>query len=394
MRNLDKEGFDGHLSPQAFLLVAALLLSSGSRVFATFGYIYILGCILSLLLAFNKPTRNFIKKRTLVLLYVFVIALVFAVQYINFGWNTIPGIINFIAKLLFASTIIAYYGSSFRVCYYWVMFFFCSVSIPLWLLQLIGVKLSCFSLPFHASILVFNCPLESSIRNCGPFWEPGAFAGYILVAFLVFFASPSYLFRHAKASIVLLVALLSTMSTTGYLAFFVLVSLYLIQSRASLSKVIMIACLAICSVYCYSRLDFLEEKITEQAKSAVTLGVGEYSSTRMGAFLFDLYYFKKNPLTGNGLHYRTRYSDHLSVMKSLGKEGGLANTGNGFSNFLGSFGISFYVIYIYLFFVNNRLVRNRTKWSFLLVLLIVLQGECYLSYPLFLGLPFVKLLNS
>lgn len=62
---------------------------------------------------------------------------------------------------------------------------------------------------------------EDMHRNAGIFWEPGAFAGYIILALLLLAALRPSLTRrwHLAALCVLSLALISTFSTTGYIAY-------------------------------------------------------------------------------------------------------------------------------------------------------------------------------
>lgn len=65
---------------------------------------------------------------------------------------------------------------------------------------------------------IYNCFFG---RNAGPFWEPGAFQGFLLIA-IFFLLSYKELFRHRfMIMIILLITLLTTQSTTGYIVFLI-----------------------------------------------------------------------------------------------------------------------------------------------------------------------------
>ena len=59
---------------------------------------------------------------------------------------------------------------------------------------------------------VFNSGV-GMYRNCGPFWEPGAYSGFLVIAMIFHYLESKTITD--KKSIVLILALLSTFSTTG-----------------------------------------------------------------------------------------------------------------------------------------------------------------------------------
>lgn len=73
-------------------------------------------------------------------------------------------------------------------------------------------------------------------RNAGPFWEPGAFQGYLSLAILFLLKSDN-LKRHYAELILLAITIVSTMSTTGYLILGVLSFYFIIlDSRQTIKK--------------------------------------------------------------------------------------------------------------------------------------------------------------
>src|SRR5205085_12036998 len=66
-------------------------------------------------------------------------------------------------------------------------------------------------------------------RNCGMFWEPGAFSGILTLCFALNAKYLPMLWKNHKLKIIVLIlALLTTKSTTGYIVFFITVIFYLV----------------------------------------------------------------------------------------------------------------------------------------------------------------------
>lgn len=78
------------------------------------------------------------------------------------------------------------------------------------------------------NLIVFNLNPEYIngilFRNSGPFWEAGAFAGFLIVAILFELIISKKLF--GKRNFILILALLTTFSTTGYIVLAVLSTSY------------------------------------------------------------------------------------------------------------------------------------------------------------------------
>ncbi len=112
------------------------------------------------------------------------------------------------------------------------------ISLPIFTAQLLAPDYF-MSLGSYLNIFTFGEPLKSgdwniflynfsSIakeRNCGFMWEPGAFAFMLVLAQIVRFNNNNYKFD--RYSIIYLIAIITTFSTMGYLAYAVLIVTYL-----------------------------------------------------------------------------------------------------------------------------------------------------------------------
>jgi hypothetical protein len=227
------------------------------------------------------------------------------------------------------------------------------------------------------------------LRNSGCFWEPGAFAGYLCLG-LIFLAlardrMPRAKFR--RTAVLLTIALLTTQSTTGYITLLVAVVVLLIgrenqkEGMGKLAILVGSAVVVMAVAYiAFSEVDFLGKKISQQYSAAV--GHQRKSQiNRFGTALHDWKYIQLRPLTGWG--------PDPNAWNSLDWTRGLTDAGgNGFSGFVmmyGVIGMTGYLIGVYRGFRRcggGPLVALCA----LVVIVLCLQGESFLNYPMFLAL--------
>ena len=231
------------------------------------------------------------------------------------------------------------------------------------------------------------------------FWEPGAFAGYLNLS-LVFLGTIKESIPKAKFKIFIIifcVAILSTMSTMGYI---ILPFSLLLIMRSNLSEVkykpfvtgklllilyLTIPFLLITSVYAYNNIDFLKSKIEKQFRSTEQRN-GNWHLTRFGTIIFDWKYISRKPFTGWGANPKTRYTlDPQLIDKNTGM-------GNGMSDFTAKYGITGFSLFIFYLIVGfKKYFTNSISLGLaVLIIILTLQGECFLNFPLYLGLFFLS----
>lgn len=317
--------------------------------------------------------------------------ILFILQFFVFDWNTVPGLINHISKFIVGAGFVAFFGARFRLVLFKTMFLLCLVSLPFWLVQFItghGVGGLDWSLGKTIIVYCYRSSFDVA-RNCGFFWEPGAMGGYIVFSFLLFFEKLGDLFKYYKKECcVLFLTLLSTQSSAAYIDFGMLLIVYVMFSMKSKAKFFLLPILVLSALYVYNSAEFLSEKISHQNEMASKMTIGEFSSTRAGTIMFDLHYIQKHPLIGNGLHERTRLADHEYIQKML-KSGDVAAMGNGLSDQIAKWGLVYIFVFCLVFFKTNRALPLDKKIYFLALVAVILQGECFLNYPLFLSIPLI-----
>ncbi len=271
--------------------------------------------------------------------------------------------------------------------------------IPDQLCRLINVDFRSFFEPIrqflgtepHFNILVYSFTLGfTPYRNSGCFWEPGAFAGYLLVALVFLGMEKNKLeLRFYRSRLFMLsFCLLTTCSTTGYVLLPICLLLQTdITSMLTPRKIPLligiVIVLLLISMAMFN-LEFIGGKIEDQYYQSI-MGRGEWETTRIGTFLNDIRYIKRRPFIGWGLPDITRFR--------LDGGGILRSRGNGLTDFICKFGFIGLATYIIcLWYGLFRLTGfNRVQAALgLLVILLALNGEMFLNHPLFLGFMFIE----
>lgn len=364
-----------------FLLVTYLILISGCIILDK---PIITGLTGVIFLLYSFIFRKDYKRRTQLWLYLLFLCLIFIGQYFTFNYISFLGSMNVLAKVITGSTIMWMLRERFKIVYLDVIYFFSAVSLVFFTLECIGIKTPDLfpTTPNRNSILIFNSLNIQEMRNCGPFWEPGAFACYLMLVPLLYIGNLKlFVTQNKKKAIVLLIALITTFSTTGYICLFTLVIYYyMTQTRNKfVSYAIYLPLIIGALVYAYNNLDFMGAKMQEQTEYSLEQN-GEFSNTRLGSLMFDMHYIKKHPIIGNGLNERTRYADHPFLW------GTTLGHGNAFSNYTAQMGIIALLLYFIMLYkaFGNRLIVP-------IIVALLFQGEQLMNYPIYPSLPFIIL---
>jgi hypothetical protein len=318
-------------------------------------------------------------------------ALIFLFQKLILGYVSFPSTIAFMARITLGYIIIRHVGHNFKYAFFQIMFFVSLISLFGFMWNFLGKNIpyiyytppiDIYSDNSGRNIIFFHQHGVGG-RNSGMFWEPGAFACYICLTFLFYLGNIRTLLKlHKWKVIILLLALITTYSTTGYIVLFIIgIATIYIEYKKKYGAFVLpiLITFGLIAYITYENTEFMKEKMDHQVAAASQRDEGEFAPDRMSALLFDLHYIGKHPLIGNGYHVSTRFADHPSLQKEI------LGHGNGFSDFLASMGILsflFYLFYIVRYNKNHPVI-------FVVSIIFLLQGEPLLNYPLFLCLPFV-----
>jgi hypothetical protein len=287
------------------------------------------------------------------------------------------------------------------------------ISLPLFLWQILDFnslyQLNGFIekyLPFgefggvaNTNSLVFTMKTYAPFRNSGFMWEPGAFAA--MLSLPLYFNLSRNNFTWNRKLIVMVIALLTTQSTMGYLVF-LLLGLYMSFNPSSkenkvipyIFSLIVIAALAVFTV----QQDFMAQKIQteysnidatiDMAYSRKTASKDKMSLGRMASLIMDLQTVKKYPLVGIGGQSEVLEESVYDV-----------NRTNGWGDFIRTFGVlGVIILLINLMRTGNsfQLLFNSKsgKIFFVLIFLTFTFSNGIIMLPLFITLQWFYLINK
>ena len=396
-----------------YSIVILLVCFSGNQVFSNDVFFVVFFIFLGVLYLTRKKSPLSFGDLSVIFLFLMILA----IQALSFNFFSLVTIAGFIIRLFIGFAAVRLVNN-FPHIYLNVMYVICIISLCFYVLEqlfhAIGYDFASFfkpavylmrevfSLPCgpnicDAHILIYNFEDSREIHtNAGMFWESGAFAGYIALALIFLglkrdsYAKQFYMTRF----LVMIVTLLTTLSTTGYvICFFILILHYrqvektVVENLGWLSLVVLASPLLVYGAIRVWNLDFMGPKIIHQYEYAVSQSKPRWQKTRFGTFLFDWKYIKYRPILGWGLHPKTRYAlDPKDVFASTGQGNGLS----GFTHSFGLLGLGIFIITTWKglnVLSGNNFFRNSIA---MLTILLSLNGEQFLNHPLFLGLMFLQ----
>ena len=319
-----------------------------------------------------------------------------------------PANLSYYVFLLYAILIafvhIRVFGSDLFPLYEHIMVVLSAISLVLWSIALMSpVESNPFRVfpetSFGNNVLyLFNWmdPLKgqvqgSFVRNAGCSWEPGRFAIMLIPAILINLSRKGITFWNNWKIIILLLALATTMSTTGYsIAFLVYVLFWTrkVNVKAVISFLFIVLPIA---AFIFS-LDFMGDKImekidfeglTRERLHNISYNAKMYGDEYLGSLdrfesaYFDWLNFRQEPLLGYGRNY-----DYSWFRQDISRN--FALTG-GFVKLFAQFGI-FIALFLYaiLFYSSYKISRTSLYRQRIAIAVALLVSS--ISYPVF-GIP-------
>jgi len=234
--------------------------------------------------------------------------------------------------------------------------------------------------PWNTNIPIF--------RNSGPTGEPGEFAGYLMLAIIFEMIIKRKLWT--KNNIIFTIALLTTFSTTGYIAFFILLSAYYLLFSSIKSKIILFPLSVILAFNIYFKYEFMYEKVDLQAQTVIS-AKSINDIPREGRLPNLIRNFRDSfdkPIFGKGRNFKTRYSNY-EMMEA--KE-----FSNNVASFPVQFGWPFFLFYSFLIVKGFKifLYRNKLNTKYAYVLLFTIYtlaiGQGFLLTSVFILLLYFR----
>lgn len=199
-------------------------------------------------------------------------------------------------------------------------------------------------------------------RNCGPFWEPGAFQGFLNLSLWFELTINRERDKYWKLRIIVfIITVLTTLSTGGYVALFTILLFHFAQdkSKGQVWKLLGAAVTLVVSIYLYFKLDFLGDKIANDE------GRVKFSFTDFPNPMYAI--------AGYGYSTESFSQSSLSSASSI-------------YNLFRYLGISGFLVFMLHLFFN----KTHHHFPFFIVICIILMNEPFLSNALiWWGMPFV-----
>lgn len=316
---------------------------------------------------------------------------------------------------LFYSIIIAYihiqvFGKKMLPLYEHIMVRLCFIALFLWSIAVIYPGSATFFRGFPQTTLGRNVyylfvwldEAESGgavvtyngiLRNAGCTWEPGRFSIMILLALYCNMARCGIKFRGNWSSIILLISLITTQSTTGYIGALVLYSIFAFK-KFDVKYILAFFIIIVPIGYQLSKMEFMQEKIAEQLDMDTNLRKldesmdyvnkvkksNEYVGTlsRFTSIYFEIINIEHDPILGYGRNDgKSYFSQRIS--------GNYVLT-SGILKIFGQYGIPLGIIlYIILFRSSAALGRDlhTRKFALFAIYLISLTAYTIFIVPIF-----------
>jgi len=328
-------------------------------------------------------------------LWFFVLLLVVTLlQAYKFQFFPIVTSLGLLLMVFSAYLIVKILGNKFISYYVNILYYIAIVSFVFYFaILLIPSVASHMPLPPNQNIIIYNFNVyvwhEPLVRNSGPFWEPGAFAGYLIIAFIFNFLKDIKILN--KKNIVLFIAIVTTVSTTAYLAVFVFFFfIYYHKIKNVIFKAVAVTIIVLAGLYAYTSFDFLGKKIESQLEVAQTMGTQQSNdSQRFLTILRDMKDFKGHELIGRGGNDKTRYDlapTDQRIVRTVGLTDVLVRVG--IIVFIIMFYFLFKSICLYLEWLQNR--KQIYCIGIFIAILVTLMSEVYFNLPMYWSLLFLQ----
>lgn len=381
-----------------YAFLGAVIASSGNPIFGILGS----QTPWLILTAVSVWASLYVQEKLSSAIYLVVVpfALLSALHVAFFGTSVATASIGFVLKL-FIAAVCATTVQNFGIKFVRIMAVLAGLSLLFFLPMLVGVDVVNLTAPFALSVGELNLATigvhtfnftEGGLRNSGMFWEPGAFSGYLALA-LLFYATSKARWQVPVAAIVLIItALLTTRSTTGYAAL-AAISLFLVaglnsRSRSPLGPAIAVigSCFLLFAFVALStNLEFLAAKTIAQWENALS-GVSGNETTRFGNLFFDFRDLMLRPITGWSASSEPRFGGSAAIAAIIQVQG------NGLSGFAVRYGLLGTAVALLAIFFGMRRWCSSVVTALICVVIvsIILFGQQFFNYPAFLCLFFLK----
>lgn len=192
-----------------------------------------------------------------------------------------------------------------------------------------------------------------TLRNCGPFWEPGAYQGFLNLAIsFIIFGVPHLNKKYFIVLLILGITVITTYSTGGYIVLFYYIFVMVLISREihPNTKFLILISWILIALYVYMSLDFLSTKVSTD-------------TGRVGVSFSDL---------GEGVYFLFGYSYSADAFSNS-----LLKSASALLNLLRYSGSVGLIVYVGTLILGKQINLQRILWS--IGILLILMNEPFLT---------------
>lgn len=330
---------------------------------------------------------------------ILILSLIFfgILQYLKYKIIS-PFVVMRFMNIFFTSVIILVYKKNLFPYLDRILTILSKISIFGWILVLIArplVALIAELSPIESaglvdgnSFVVFG--MSDSIRNIGFAWEAGRFGSIMATGILINLIINQFKIRNNNHLAWQIAALLSSMSTTAFLAFIFIIFAYLYNKNSS--SYFLIGPIVLIGIFALMQLDFMYDKIkdlwiSKERMNQVSSVMAYYASIDSGyvpqrfeGAFFELQNIIHDPILGNAYNPQG-YLYHLYGVR--------LTLSNGFLRIFANFGVLLGVVYYYYIFKGSKYLSEiynyKGKWMFALFFIVINVSYSWIFEPLYLA---------
>ena len=382
----------------AYFLIFLFIAQSGIPFFQGDFWLIITSFLIVFLFIFNKYRLS-----KHIFYYTMFFAILMLSQFAITGNFLLGPFLGYLLRIITAYMFIKLIGLNFNKKFINLMYVLSCLSLIIWSLVIIFPSFYYVLQNIH-ELMIY--PLESMHvrqniifytndywmqssppRNAGPFWEPGAFGVFLILAILLEILKTQKIIT--KKNIVFFVSLITTFSLGTFVSVAVLLLLYFIFFMPSkINKLILVPLLLFTLLIIYNKSDFLSGKMEYRNirmmnfyNENYTYNTLDHIVGRNEQAILDLREFIKHPLIGIGQFTQIEFGSSASGITDYLKKWGILGFGFFFINMYYSF--KSYV-------VANQLNRKYAIFATLIMITISLTQNLY-GKPLFIMFSFMYL---
>jgi len=337
-----------------FLVIFCLFFTAKANSLELSNYLFYVSIIAILLYLEALKKRSIPITKQLIVILFLITAFTF-IQFLVFGRLTLGFLFDRFMLIIATYIVTKITKLEFFKILEEILYKLAVISLPLYVLQLINFNFLQFMIvkvqsvipflvenPNHSNIFIWGYQTQALSRNQGFMWEPGAFAAILLVGILINLIFNNFSLN--KKLVFMLIALLTTLSTMGYIGLFVLLIFYLYNKRMKYFVISLPIILVISAIVI--NLPFMRNKIIDEYNNVDNKIYDVYNENRskdmmslgrMASFKVDIIDMMQSPIFGLGGNTEAKTTSNSIVV----------NKTNGLSLFLVTWGLLGFVLLLY-----------------------------------------------